>query len=123
MYKTYPPYLKTFAQNMRKNPTDAEKKFWSIVKNKQTGYKFRRQQAINSQYIADFVCFELKLIVEIDGGQHCDNVHDEQRTLQMETEGFRIIRFWNNEALENLEGCYEILMQEIHSAVRDLSPT
>lgn len=123
LYKIYPPHLKKFAQDMRKNPTDAEKKFWSIIKNKQTGYKFRRQQAINSQYIADFICFELRLIIEIDGSQHCDNVNDTQRTLKMETEGFRIVRFWNNEVLQNLEGCYEILMQHINFSVSLLSPT
>ncbi len=123
MYKDYPLYLKAFARDMRKNPTDAERNFWSIIKHKQTGYKFRRQQAINSQYIADFVCFELKLIIEIDGSQHCDNTTDKQRTFQIETEGFCIIRFWNNEVLQNLEGCYDMLMQEIHSAVLVSSPT
>ncbi|MFT6263334.1 MAG: very-short-patch-repair endonuclease [Dasania sp.] len=98
-----------------------KKKFWSIIKNKQTGYKFRRQQAINSQHIADFVCFELKLIIEIDGSQHCDNIADKQRTFQIENEGFYIIRFWNNEILENLEGCYDVLRQEIHNMVRMVS--
>ncbi len=74
------------------------------------GYKFRRQVPIG-RYIADFVCHEARLIVEIDGGQHDRSLAREAAFLQ--TEGYRILRFWNNEVLANLGGVHETIAEEL----------
>jgi very-short-patch-repair endonuclease len=112
-HRDYPKYIKEFSRSLRKNPTEAEKKFWQVLRGNSTGFKFRRQFAIDSKYIADFVCLEKRLIIEIDGGQHNENEKDIERTLYLESENFRVIRFWNNEVLQNLEGCYQILLNEL----------
>ena len=99
------------ARNLRTNQTKAENCIWKLVKAKQVkGLKFRRQHPI-PPYIVDFVCIEKKLIVELDGGQHADAVeYDERRTTFLESKGFTVIRFWNNEVLGNIEGVYEALL-------------
>jgi very-short-patch-repair endonuclease len=95
------------AKVLRKNQTDAERKLWSKLRDNQIdGVKFRRQQPIGN-YIADFVSFEKRLIIEIDGGQHNEDkntMKDEQRTAWLEKDGYRVIRFWNNDVLLNSEG-------------------
>lgn len=91
------------SRNLRKNQTDAERVLWSRLRNRQLGgYKFRRQEPID-QYIADFLCQEKKLIVELDGGQHNGNLQDETRTEALERLGYRVIRYWNNEVLNQLD--------------------
>jgi very-short-patch-repair endonuclease len=87
---------------MRRAPTDAERKMWWILRSlKLLGMHFRRQAPIGS-FIADFVWHEGKLVVEIDGGQHADEqrAYDERRTAWLESQGYRVIRFWNNEVLK-----------------------
>jgi very-short-patch-repair endonuclease len=95
------------AKVLRKNQTDAERKLWSKLRDNQIdGVKFRRQQPIGN-YIADFVSFEKRLIIEIDGGQHNEDKNTmkaEQRTAWLEKDGYRVIRFWNNDVLLNSEG-------------------
>ena len=98
------PYMKEFSREMRKNPTDAENKLWQELRGKKLGFRFRRQFVIDSKYIADFVCLEKRLIIECDGGQHNQNFEDIERDFYLESQNFRILRFWNNEILENLEG-------------------
>ena len=106
------------ARSLRKNQTDAEGKFWNEVKAKRfLGLKFKRQYPIKPYY-ADFVCLEESLIIEIDGGQHCENKEDEVRTRFLEKEGFKVIRFWNNEVLNNMEGVLSSLSQT-HSRKRE----
>ena len=85
--------------------TDAERALWTRLRNRQlTSLKFRRQVPIGP-YIVDFVCFEEKLVIEIDGGQHAENTEaDLIRTQWLENEGYRVIRFWNNEVLGNTVG-------------------
>jgi very-short-patch-repair endonuclease len=90
------------AQSLRRSPTDAERKMWWILRSlKPLGMHFRRQAPIGV-YIADFVSHEGKLIVEIDGSQHTETqlVYDERRTAWLESQGYRVIRFWNNEVLK-----------------------
>jgi DNA polymerase III alpha subunit/very-short-patch-repair endonuclease len=111
----YPLHIKQFARDMRKNPTQAEAKLWQLLQNKNTGYKFRRQHNIDGCYIADFVCLEQRLIIKIDGGQHSENEDDKMRTSYFEAQNFRIMRFWNNEILQNTEGCYELILQELQN--------
>ena len=92
------------AREMRKNFTDAELKLWKRLRNRLTdGEKFRRQQPIG-KYIVDFVCAERKLVVEVDGGQHSENVaYDSERTAWLESQGYCVLRFWNNEVLVDVE--------------------
>jgi very-short-patch-repair endonuclease len=94
-------------RELRQQGTPAERVLWSKLRNKQlNGVKFRRQQPLG-HYIVDFVSFDKKLIIEIDGGQHNEEEilsQDEVRTAWLKSQGFRVIRFWNNEVLENLEG-------------------
>ena len=96
--------LKTFARSMRAAPTDAEAVIWRQLRaHRFVGNKFKRQQPIG-KYIVDFVCFEAKLVVEVDGGQHNESVADSIRDAWLESQGFVVLRFWNNEVMQNLEG-------------------
>lgn len=94
---------------LRNNQTEAEKLFWHQVKAKRfEGHKFRRQYPIG-EYIADFICVEAGLIVEIDGGQHCENAQDEKRTAFLNSLGYKVMRFWNNETMQNMDGVLQAL--------------
>ena len=97
-------------------PLKAEKLLWQKLRARQLGgAKFRRQTPIGP-YIVDFVSFEHRLVVEIDGGQHNASErgqHDLKRTAWLEAQGFRVLRFWNNQVLANLEGVLERTLQEL----------
>lgn len=99
-----------FARTLRREQTDVERKLWYALRNRRfVGFKFRRQQPIGP-YIADFVCFEEKLIVELDGSQHGipeNETADRKRAAYLERDGFRVIRYWNHELNENFEGVLE----------------
>ena len=87
------------ARQLRRNQTDAERKLWSRLRAAQLGVKFRRQHPV-AGYYADFCCIEHRLIVELDGGQHVEQqAYDEQRTKDLQAAGFRVLRFWNDDAL------------------------
>jgi very-short-patch-repair endonuclease len=105
--------IQKHARKNRLNPTEAEKKIWQkIFSRKQTGYKFLRQHPIG-QYIPDFYCRELKLIVEIDGDSHSfQEEYDRKRTVYFELRELKVIRFSNQDVLHNIEGVSEIIMQE-----------
>jgi lipoate-protein ligase B/very-short-patch-repair endonuclease len=111
-----PKDLKTFAREMRSNATDAESLIWRLVRNRQiAGAKFRRQHPIG-RYILDFYCEDLQLAIELDGGQHADQIeHDESRSAWLEARGIRVLRFWNNDALSNAEGVLEAIYREMIS--------
>jgi len=85
--------------------TDAERALWRRLRDAQIqGARFRRQ-AIIGRYIADFACFAPKIVIELDGGQHAEaTAYDDQRTRWLAAEGFVVLRFWNSEALSNLDG-------------------
>ena len=92
------------ARDLRHNMTDAEHGLWRILRNRQfVATKFRRQVPIGP-YIADFVCYDARLIVEADGGQHAESASDAQRDAWFAAQGFRTLRFWNNDILTNPEG-------------------
>ena len=114
-HRYYAPYLKEFARQMRKEMTFQEVKIWQQIRKEQLGVKFRRQHPIDSKYIADFVCLEKKIIVEIDGGQHCNSFNDIQRIFYLEKEGFRVVRFWNFEVDNNIAGCIDVLKDIINT--------
>ena len=98
-------HLLHHSRHLRNNPTDVERLLWQHLRKKQmVGLKFRRQQPVDN-YIVDFICLENKLIIEVDGGQHSlQKVEDEKRKAYLEKNGFKVLRFWNNEVLENMEG-------------------
>ena len=101
------------SKNLRTNLTDAEQKIWRHIRQRQlNNLKFRRQQIIGN-YIVDFICFEKKLIIEIDGGQHTDE-NDRKRTNFLEKEGYKILRFWNNDVLNNIEGVLEKIFIDLN---------
>ncbi len=103
------------ARLLRRNSTDVEKRLWYRVRDKQIeGFRFRRQRPIG-KYIVDFVCLEVKLIVELDGGQHADAAGaDAMRTQFLESLGFCVLRFWNNEVIENLGGVLERILEVLN---------
>jgi very-short-patch-repair endonuclease len=92
-------------------PTEAEKKFWWMVRDRRLGgHKFKRQHPIGS-YIADFTCLEAKLIVELDGGQHAEQqMYDAKRDAYFASLGFCVVRFWNGEFLNNQEAVADQLL-------------
>jgi len=93
--------------------TLAERKLWSVLKDRQLeGFRFRRQLPIGP-YVADFACLEAGLIVEVDGGQHMDAASDHVRDTFLRREGFHVLRFWNNEVMANLEGVRALLPSEL----------
>lgn len=100
-----------FARQLRHALTDTERRLWRELRaHRFQGFKFRRQQPLGD-YIVDFICFEQKLIIELDGGQHADaQDYDRQRDVWLSGQGFLILRFWNNEVLENLEGVLERIL-------------
>ena len=108
------------ARALRRDATEAEKKLWQHLR--QPPFKehhFRRQATIGS-YFADFASHQLRIVVEVDGGQHLDNAADERRTAYLASEGYRVLRFWNNDVLTNVSGVLSV----IDSAIRaDRPPT
>ncbi|MFZ3091386.1 MAG: endonuclease domain-containing protein [Nitrospirota bacterium] len=103
------PFIK-MAKTLRKRPTDAEILLWRYLRSKQLeGMKFRRQQPIG-RYVVDFVCFEKKIIIEVDGGQHSvETEKDKERDEWFKSQGFKVLRFWNNEVLANTQGVLEVI--------------
>ncbi len=94
---------------MCQNMTDAEHALWRILRNRQfAGVKVRRQVSIGP-YIADFVCYDARLVIEADGGQHNESKADNLRDVWFAGQGFRVLRFWNNEILSNPEGVATII--------------
>ena len=107
------------AKSLRSNQTNVESKLWYHLRaHRFMGLKFKRQKPIGS-YIADFVCWERKLVIEVDGGQHAEQVeYDIKRTQYLESEGYKVLRFWNNQVMHELESVLEKIRVEIA-----LSPT
>ena len=108
------------AKRLRHEMTEAERVLWREVRaHRFAGFKFKRQEPLGL-YVVDFVCYEAKLIVELDGGQHADQKEaDEERTRWLASQGFRVLRFWNNDVLTNIAG----VMQEIEKELSTPSPS
>jgi|SRR5947208_520326 len=91
-------------RRLRGNQTDAERKLWFSLRDRRlSGFKFVRQEAIGP-FIVDFICREKNLVVEVDGGQHSENPEDNRRDGYLNRQGYRVLRFWNNDVLANREG-------------------
>ena len=107
--------IRSRAKSMRREPTDAEHRLWQILRAKRlSGFKFRRQVPIDS-FIADFVCLQNRLIVEADGGQH-GNEADARRDAYLKAQGFRILRFWNNDIFNNEEGVLTTIVAALEAS-------
>ena len=104
-------------KKLRENATDAERKLWHHLRRKQIdGLRFRRQYPLGP-YIVDFVCLPARLIIEVDGGQHTEQMErDAARTAWLKAQGFRVIRFWNNEVLGNIEGVLHVIGEQLAPA-------
>ena len=108
---THPTYAELLfrAQWMRRNPTEAEKRLWTMLRNRRLeAFKFKRQRVI-APYIVDFMCSTARLIIEADGSQHADNKDDERRDTFLAHAGFRVLRFWNNDVLNNSAGVFDAI--------------
>ena len=98
------PNTRTRAIELRKEPTPAERKLWAALHNNRLGVNFRRQHSIG-KFIPDFVSIEKKLISELDGSQHLEQEeYDKERTKYLETQSYKVIRFWNHDVMRNIEG-------------------
>ena len=110
----------TKSRQLRKNMTLQERKLWQYLRNRQiNNCRFRRQYPIGA-YIVDFICLNKKLIIEIDGGQHneYENIkYDDERTEYFKSLGFRVVRFWNCDIDENIEGVYELILRHLGADV------
>jgi very-short-patch-repair endonuclease len=106
------PKTKHTAIQLRKKSTPAERKLWSRIRDDQLGVTFRRQHAVGN-YIPDFCCPKSKLIIELDGSQHLEQEeYDQERTKYLESLGYRVIRFWNNDVTNNIDG---VILAIIHA--------
>ncbi len=104
--------LIVFARKLRKNSTIAERKLWHKLRSRNfLDLKFRRQEPI-ANYIVDFICYAKKLIIELDGGQHNEfSEKDIPRTEALEKEGYKVLRFWNNDVINNIEGVLKVIKE------------
>ena len=104
------------ARKLRRDSTDSEVLLWSRLRGgRLEGRKFVRQLPIGNA-VADFACRSARLVIELDGGQHSESDTDPVRTAMIEAHGYRVIRFWNNDVLENMDGVLEEILRELRLA-------
>jgi very-short-patch-repair endonuclease len=103
------------ARKLRQNPTDAERKLWQRLRALTGSAHFRRQATIGP-YFADFACHTTRLVIEIDGGQHVDSTADLARTAYLNAQGYRVLRFWNNDVLDNIDGVIETIIDALRAS-------
>lgn len=104
------------ARKLRRDMTEPEKLLWSRLRTRQLlDAKFIRQFPIGTA-IADFACRSARLVIELDGGQHAENEADKARTKLIEAHGYHVIRFWNHDVMDNVEGILETIAQELQNA-------
>ena len=106
------------ARNLRKNSTDAESALWNLLRDRRlSGHKFRRQIPVG-KHIVDFVCYQTRLVIELDGGQHQEQKqYDDARTAWLESEGFAVLRFWNNDVLTNPNGVLDKIVSVLDNGI------
>ena len=110
-------------RRLRKNPTDAEQRLWNCLRQRQFGdFKFRRQHPFEN-YVIDFVCLEAMLVVEVDGGQHAEQQQEDAlRTSALIHAGFKVLRFWNNEVMQDIDAVKESIWLALQEC-KDPSPS
>ena len=118
-----PPNIKTNSRKLRSELTEAETHLWQHLKARQVcDKKFRRQHPVGN-YILDFACIEARLAIEVDGGQHSEmQSQDNLRTAWLETQGWKVLRFWNNEVLQNIEGVLEKVLNTLKTDKINIPP-
>jgi very-short-patch-repair endonuclease len=110
-----PPINRRRARGMRLDSTKAENLLWQEIRDRRIeGFKFRRQVPLNS-YILDFVCFDAKLIIEVDGGQHAESTSDAIRDAFFRAQGFHVLRFWNDDVVKGLDGAVLTIRAELRN--------
>lgn len=109
-----PKDLKAYARVMRTNMPDAEQLLWYLLRNRRiAGAKFRRQHPVD-RYILDFYCAERRIAIELDGGQHSEQLeYDRQRDAYLKEKGIQVLRFWNHQMLLETESVLEVIFSEI----------
>ena len=115
--------LKEKAKTNRQTPTAPEKKMWAEVlqNRKMKGFKFLRQKPLDN-YIVDFYCSELKLVIEIDGASHGEQEgYDKKRTKKLNDLGIMVVRYWNNDVMENIEGVFDDLERRVQKRKKELT--
>jgi very-short-patch-repair endonuclease len=101
------------ARSLRLNITNAERKLWYALRDRRfANYKFRRQVPVGP-YIADFICYSARLVIEVDGGQHAESARDARRDRWFAQNRFRVLRFWNNDVFKNLEGVLTLTLEAL----------
>lgn len=116
MHRDVPDRHRRYARAMRGNATLAETMLWNALRNKQLeGFKFKRQVPLDG-YILDFVCFDARLIVEVDGHQHAESEGDARRDAWFQSQGFRVFRVWNGEVERNLDGVCLTILSELRNS-------
>ena len=109
----------TRARRLRAQMTDAELKLWFALRDRRfADFKFRRQVPLGP-FIGDFVCFNARIVVEVDGGQHAESQYDEQRDRWLAANDFLVKRFWNNDVLSNIEGVLIVLLELLHQRTQN----
>lgn len=109
--------IKANRRELRKNLTDAERLIWKCIRNKQIGgLKFFRQYSVGL-FVLDLYCPQIRIAIEVDGGQHAEETkrHDDERTNFLNKQNIRVIRFWNNEVLSNIEGVVGRIVEEVNN--------
>jgi very-short-patch-repair endonuclease len=105
--------IRDFAKGMRREPTDAEARMWKLLRDRRLAtFTFRRQVPFEN-FILDFVCFDQRLIIEVDGSQHASSEGDVARDARLSTEGFRIARYWNNDVLQQPAAVLEDILAKL----------
>ena len=114
--------LRALSKRLRGQQTEAERRLWSILRaNRLAGWKWKRQEQIGD-YIVDFVCFRVRLIIEADGSQHAESDADLKRDVYLAGQGFRVLRFWNNDILANPDGVSAAVLAALETPLPNPSP-
>ena len=108
---------KKYQRTLRNSMTVAEIRLWQRLRSRQlAGCKFRRQHPY-LDFVLDFVCLERRLVIEVDGGQHLENERDQRRDKRLQEAGFLVLRFWNNQVLQETDAVVEVIWAALHNAV------
>ncbi|MDI6027100.1 DUF559 domain-containing protein [Corticibacterium sp. UT-5YL-CI-8] len=119
-HQPVPPEKRQFAKALRRDMTEAEERLWQELRGRRlNGIKVRRQVPVG-RYVADFLCTDAMLIIEIDGSQHAMSDHDRRRSADLQAQGFRVLRFWNDEVLREMNSVCDTILAFVRD--RNLQP-